>query len=410
MELAMKYLPVGIIIASSLMNPIPVLATTNDAQMVAFFPIESEVCPTGWSEYKPAKGYLIRGTDNTSLIGAQKGDAIHDAQAPLHQHKLDDTLPLRRIGNNIFGGPHQRITTIEVSVNGSTSHSDGAMPYVQYLTCQEDKPAVHEPSLSIFLPKNTVQWFTGGACPTGWALYEPLIGGSGRTALPLPRDAVATAAAAIVDGSNSQNHEHNLFFNMPDKEHNIKLMVNSTDDSYFINIFKKTDFAQAAIPQIERLSAKGIRSDIKAGSPDVLIPYTYLRPCQKTSDTINISELPAGMGTFTKSFACPSGLYNVASAAGRFPVGLPPRNAGDPDPLSGTAFGAAALKSEQRPTHLHTVDIPVALSAWGIDTTTFLPTNRFKGLSPGASKLEGETDTTSMTFPYVQLKFCKVPE
>ena len=33
----MKYLPVGIIIASSLMNPTPVLATTNDAQMAVSY-------------------------------------------------------------------------------------------------------------------------------------------------------------------------------------------------------------------------------------------------------------------------------------------------------------------------------------------------------------------------------------
>lgn len=404
----MKYLPVGIIIASSLIDPNPVLATTNDARMVAFFPIESEVCPTGWSEYTPAKGYLIRGTDNTKLIGVQKGDSIADAQAPLHHHKIDKTLPFQQITVRILSGQHQRVDNSDVRVNGWSSASDGAMPYMQYLTCQEDTPQVDEPSLSIFLPRNSVQWFTGGACPTGWTLYEPLVGGNGRTALPLPRDAVATGVAAIVEGD--QNHEHPLFFNKPDKKHNINLLVNSTNENVATQIFNKMDFAQGPISQIEGRSAKGVRSGQGVRSTDVLTPYTYLRPCHKTSNTINISELPAGMGTFSKSFACPSGLNNVASAAGRYLIGLPLGKAGEPKPLSGTAFGASPLKSEQRPTHLHSVDIPVALNTWDLSTSEFFFPRKFEGLTPGAAKVEGETDTASMTFPYVQLKFCKVPE
>ena len=408
----MKYILPGMLTVLFFINPVIASANASDARMVAFFPVESEVCPTGWSEYKPAKGYLIRGTDNTKLIGTRKGDAIADAKAPLHRHKIQADLPLAREAVGLISGPHGRVDNSKVNVDGWSDTSDGAMPYIQYLICQEDVPKAGEPSKSIFLPRNTVQWFTGGSCPTGWALYEPLIGNKGRTALPLPRDAVATSVAAVVDEDPDWvNHAHKLFFNMPGKENNISLEVNHTDDPYFSNPFHKTDIAKSSLREIERLSNDAVRTDVPAKAFKILMPYVYLRPCHKESNTVNVAELPAGMGVFAKSFSCPTGLYNVASSPGRFLVGLPEQKPGSEKPLSGTAFGAEPLKSEGKPEHLHRVDISVSLNTWDMDTSTFLPhRDHLKGLSKGSSKVEGKTEYASMIFSYVQLKFCKVQE
>ncbi|SIS50667.1 hypothetical protein SAMN05421686_102114 [Thalassolituus maritimus] len=382
-------------------------ATAAPPRMVAFFPVETQVCPSGWSEYKPAKGYLIKGTEDAGLIGVSVGDPVQDTTAPTHRHGIKTVLPLRRISVNLFGGPEQRVTNTSVEVSGLSSDSNGGLSYVQYLMCEESIPQAGEPSLSIFLPRNSVQWFSGRTCPTGWETYKPLVNGGGRTILPLPRDAQASAAGAVVNGNDQ--HTHGLSFNDKENAQKINLTTVKEDKTYFANPFKTTNLASGFVPAFSDTSAQGVRSDIEAKNGNVLVPYTYLRPCVKTSKTVNIAELPPGMGSFTKGYACPTGLNSVTSAAGRFPLGLPPQLAGKPKPLSGTTFGADPLTSESNPQHLHSADIPVTLNNWGADQKPIIGPWRYVGLSPGSSKAVGDTEFNTMTFPYVQLKFCRVP-
>lgn len=374
-------------------------------QMVAFFPVETQVCPQGWREYQPAKGYLIRGTDDNALIGKQLGEPIPDATAPTHQHKVEASYEFNMHNYPTWDGSKKRITSNSSSVAFMSDRSDGGMSYVQYLMCQENTPTTGEPSLSIFLPKNSVQWFSGDQCPTGWQPETALINDGGRTILPLPRDATASAVAAVVSGKTQHGHTINLD---PGHEYFAGMTVTATDDKGGWHPGRSTGLSSPNVRSMSISSTLGERYGSGEQQKNVLIPFTYLRPCVKTGKTVNISELPAGMGTFSKGFACPTGLNSVVSASGRFPLGLPKRQPGKPEPVSGTTFGSAPLASEQLPSHQHHLSSPMIFSTIGLRFEG-LATEPIRGLEPGTSMFEGDSDFSSMVFPYVQLKFCRVP-
>jgi len=374
-------------------------------RMVAFFPVETEVCPQGWSEYQPAKGYLIRGSDDNSRIGQQLGDPIPDATTPIHHHKVEAVYKFNMQSHPTWDGGKKRITSNSSTVLFMSDPSDGGMSYVQYLMCQENTPTANEPSLSIFLPKNSVQWFTGDRCPAGWQVEPNLIADGGRTILPLPRDATASAAGAVVNGKTLHGHNINLD---PGHEYFAGMTVKATDDKGGWHPGITNSISTPNVRSMSVSGTSGERQGSGVQQPQVLIPFTYLRPCVKTGKTVNIAELPAGMGTFTKAFACPTGLNSVVSASGRFPLGLPQRQPGKPVPVSGTTFGSPPLTSEQLPSHQHHLSSQMVFSTISLRFEG-IATEAIRGLEPGTSMFEGDSDFSPMVFPYVQLKFCRVP-
>lgn len=379
------------------------------ASMVAFFPVETKTCPSGWSIYKPAQGFVIRGTDDNAIIGQRLGSAIEDGRGIKHHHDFSSTISFKDAIYLVRTGTDERAHGKAVTVKGVTGEGNISLPFVQYLVCQENKGRDHSP----YLPKFTVQWFSGDSCPADWEVFKPATQGSGHTLLPLPVDAQASDSGAVV-GTNSQlNHSHPISIRSAeyDRESDDVLRVDMKkietrwDLLGFLMAFTNRNFAVGVNDtNDETLTGQRIDSADAKNDP-LLVPFTYLRPCIKKSDSRQIKRLPSGIGAFTTGYDCPSGLTRVSSAPGRYLVGLPQHHSGNPFPESGKVFGGAALQSKQHRVHKHHINLDFKADLETSDSTGIIRPFVIQGFTRGAT-LKGQTGAVDITFPYVQLRFC----
>jgi hypothetical protein len=410
-----------------------ILPNSLSAKMVSFFPVETETCPTGWSIFKPAQGYIIRGTDVNDVLGTQVGSPIEDGEPVRHQHAFYTEISLEYDAYTIRRGADKRAQSGDIDVSGATTEASNDLPFIQYMICEENSGNDH----SVYLPENSVQWFNDESCPTDWEVYKPATEGRGRTLLPLPTDAQASDNGAVVGNTDDLNHPHDINIRAPDFDKSNKNLLRVYMDKVetkwdwlaFLGTFNRRYFAvdvhptdgktELGIRTDRRLQGENRAIDIGVQLPDdnkvmedrpdpekVLVPFIYLRPCIKKSDTRNIKRLPSGIGTFTTGFDCPAGLTRVSSSPGRYLVGLPPHHSQKPFPESGKVFGGKALYSKQHITHYHDVNTSFKANVETVDTAGIIRPKSVQTFSVSDPKLSGQTVAADMTFPYVQLRFC----
>lgn len=407
------------------------LPSSLPAQMVSFFPVETQTCPSGWSVFEPARGYIIRGTDVNHVLGTQVGAPIEDGEPAKHQHGYHAEISLGYAAYAIRKGSDKRARSDDIRVTGTTTEASSDLPFIQYMICQESPENDH----SDYLPENSVQWFNNESCPDGWEVYTPATEGRGYTVLPLPADAQASDNGAVVANTNDLSHSHKIKITAPDKDQSNKHLLRvhmdklvtkwdlfsfdfsrryfavdvlSTEDqtSMAVRTGRKFTTASRAVDAGTGLSDKEPAKVAPTNPENAISPFIYLRPCIKKSDTINIRRLPSGIGTFTTGFDCPTGLTRVSSAPGRYLVGLPPHRSKNPLPESGKVFGGKALKSKQRITHHHGINTPLNVKVETVDTSGIFRTGHVNAFSLNNPQLSGHTLEEDMTFSYVQLRFC----
>ncbi len=226
-------------------------------------------------------------------------------------------------------------------------------------------------------PTDTVSFFTGNACPTGW---EPYTTGQGRTIVPTlgPGAGGGTRGTPLTTGED-RTHTH---FASP------QVTIGSV--SYALVTGSGLNVGMAG-PVIMNGSTNAASSGL---------PYVQLLVCRKTAAPVaGAAPLPSGLLLYTAATSCPTGFSQAAGTQGRFVVGLPSGG------TNGATFGGSPIDGTTATTHTHTVSGNLVTTAEGV-----------AGLSNGAATGYAQNGTYPFSaassdgdvgLPSVHLKQCQ---
>lgn len=187
-------------------------------------------------------------------------------------------------------------------------------------------------------PTDTVSFFTGNACPTGW---EPYAAGAGRTIVPTlgPGAGGATRGTPLTTGED-RTHTH-------------------------------VASPQVTLGSVSYALATGSGLNVGAAGPVIMngstnaassgLPYVQLLVCRKTAAPVaGAAPLPSGLMIYTAATSCPSGFSQAAATKGRFVVGLPSGG------TNGATFGGSPIDASSTTVHTHTVAGNLVTTPYGV--------------------------------------------
>lgn len=378
---------------------IALIPCSASAGMVAFFDKVDGVCPQGWKPATSTKGRLIRGTVDGARVGNVEGSPMQDKSSPQHLHALD--ISLSPVSQNVAAieefWPLGQIRTVAKAgwySSGShpppnTASSDGNMPYIQMLACEEQAGG----KAAADMRSQMVAFFNDRSCPANWEIYGEL---NRRYLVPAPDDTEAGAYNQIV-GNTGDEHNHSV------------QMVEGVAGANQVGI-RLTEAGMGAAEKGLFVNSDGwakSQSPVSAISTysnrDTQIPYIELLPCRKTRGRGDIDNLPEYLLAFMTAEACPRGWQEKSSTHGRYLVGLPEGQ----HAKSGATFGGPGLRSGEVRQHHH-----------GVSYTFNWPARPFAGnmggqysgfAAAGDYDLIGTTQQDNLNLPYVQMRHCFVP-
>lgn len=375
------------------------VAPSAHAGMVAFFDIVEGKCPRGWSEAVYAKGRLIKGTTKGG-VGQVAGEPLADKTPPSHTHayKVSAELASREVVAVEEFWPFDQNTGVAKSgeattASGTSSSSNGDIPLMQFLTCEEDA----ETNTAQHMRGEMVAFFNAASCPAGWEPYHKL---NNRFVVPLPSDAETGDHNVAVDmpAGTGRVHAHGLSVasSADDVTADIKLPLQTIGmEASSTGVFVK-ERTGWAVPEKPTTSGAVSATTTKW-------PYVVLRACRKKEGRGSVAKLPGDMLAFMTAQSCPNGWREKASTRGRFLVGLPAgRHA-----KSGAAFGGNPLNSREVRTHSHHLKADMSFASRPFVGFTG---NANKGFTKaGKYTIEGDTQRSASELPYVQMLHCITP-
>jgi len=187
------------------------------------------------------------------------------------------------------------------------------------------------------LPVDAVMYFTGTACPRGWAPYTD---GVGRVAMPT----VSAALVGVQRGTPLGDAEDRVH------EHTVA-------GSFAVPAVTYAGIAGCCNDGLGAAATLPFRATAQAASAG--LPYVQLLVCRKAAPP-RVALLPAGMMVFFAAGRCPTGFSRPKEPGGHLPVGLP---AGG---LAGARFGATPPGAGEARSHRHDVAPELTTAARGI--------------------------------------------
>lgn len=366
------------------------ISANSVAGMVAFFdvPDARKQCPDGWSEYGPAKGRLIVGTTNGDEVGRAVGEPMADRTAPTHTHGFTAGVTLDYEPVVANGGPNKSLTAagVDHTTRGTTGESDGNMPYMQLLACEQREGFAAEDAL----PREMVAFFAQGTCPANWEPYEPL---NGRFAVPMPPG--GTLEATVGPWNANMTHDHYMYVSDAAADEKIYLPVANASVAlakHWWPFKVNKSYGKRTFPD------RFYRTDDSAD----MVPRVSLLACQRIAGRARSSKLPADIMAFMTAADCPKHWRQKPASMGRFLVGLPTGQYAQ----SGIPFGGNPLRDKEIREHLHSVQTELNLPSHGIAGASGCCSNDYA--AAGTYTMQGQVKATLSTYPYVQLRHCIV--
>jgi hypothetical protein len=368
------------------------LSAPAHAGMVAFFdvPDARKQCPEGWTEFLPAKGRLILGTTDPAQVGRASGTGIEDLTPPKHRHAFTAGVKLNPRPVIALSGPNQTLagSNVEHTVSATTELSDGNVPYMQLLACEQKNGFPAEQAL----PREMVAFFSTPSCPAEWAPYEKL---NGRFAVPLPSDAQsADFNAAVGTAGTAFNHVHKLVVSAAAAAGKLYLPISGGSMALAESLWpfrQNTDYGHRTFADQE--------STTGAGGDDA-VPRVSLMACIRTAGRPRTSELPDDILAFMTAEDCPKHWRQKPASMGRYLVGLP----AGPYAQSGVPFGGTPLRSKEQRGHVHEVRASLVLPSRGIAGVSGCCLNDFAVAT--TYTLQGQSVAAANHLPYVQMRHC----
>ncbi len=368
------------------------LSAPAHAGMVAFFdvPDARKQCPEGWTEFLPAKGRLILGTTDPAQVGRATASTIKDLTPPTHRHAFTAGVKLNPRPVVALGGPNQTLTAsnVEHATSATTEVSDGNVPYMQLLACEQKSGFPAEQAL----PREMVAFFSAPSCPAEWAPYAKL---NGRFAVPLPSDAQsADFNAAVGSPGNVFNHAHKLVVSAAAAAGKLYLPISGGSMAlaeHWWPFAQNTSYGHRTFADQESTSGAG---------GDDAVPRVSLMACIRTAGRPRTSELPDDILAFMTAEDCPKHWRQKPASMGRYLLGLP----AGPYAQSGVPFGGSPLHSKEQRVHAHEVRTTLSLPSYGIAGVSGCCLNDFA--SSASYTLQGQSVAAASNLPYVQMRHC----
>lgn len=372
---------------------------TASAGMVAFFDKPDGICPEGWRPIDNAKGRLIRGTTDPKRVGLSAGTPMHNKTPPTHKHELHiwfNPVSKSVVALEKFGFLQQNTGVAKANSNWYeksghfTSISDGNIPYIQMLACEENQNGMTADNMR----QEMVAFFNNDTCPVNWEVYQKL---NNRYVVPAP-DNTESGLYNQPFGTGDATHNHKISMKeglAGPNQVGIRLNEIGMEASEKGVLIKESDDWAKNQSPVGAISTKSSANNI--------VPYLELLPCRKNRGRGNIDRLSEGLMAFMSALACPTGWREKSSTHGRYLVGLP----ADQHAKNGTAFGGNPLESGEIRTHHHEVR-----------HTFNWPSQPFVGYTGDTNKgfaasgdydLIGATQEASLNLPYVQMRHCIAP-
>lgn len=349
--------------------------------MIAYYTAASEKdgqisCPSGWTAYQAALGYMILATTDSSQFGVTRGTALSgDLAQPMHSHPM--TVKYTIDGHKSWGGSGSSQPYAQ-SGSYSPTGTSGAGPtgygFVQYVICQATASIQHDT-----MPANAVAYFdkaaTSGACPSGWGLLNSASGyfimaGSQNMQIGTP----------IAGASQNQNGTSNTWWNVnyafPTHQHASYLTQTYTPPMKNMTKAAMGGGLKAMDNAIEFYATLG-------SNTGEVVPAIALMTCQKSTGAAAATAGGAAPATpggaandftgipdsisfyFSSTKGCPPGSATELGAAGSFILGIP--NGSNPSLGGYTQGGHVGTPLDDPgssvPWHVNPVSLPIELGS-----------------------------------------------
>lgn len=373
------------------------MAFTAEAGMVSFIDNPHSKCPQGWAEVIDAKGRLILGTTDPALVGKTQGTPMQDQTPPLHQHDFTIGVQLKFEPVVALSGLNYSLTgaNTEYTASGTAAASDGNLPYMQLLVCEQQSGLPAEQAM----PKEMVAFYNDVDCPQQWELYEKL---NRRFAVPLPADAKGGDFNALIDlwPDAGLNHSHAIKVvddTSTDQDESVKISIAAQSV-----VLLKSFWPFTQNKSWGNHTVHDRRYNSSAGN--TIAPYINFLACRKTAGRNRSSQLPAGMLGFVTAEHCPDKWTQKPESMGRFLVGLPQGQFA----YSGVSFGSSPLKTREVRQHSHDLETSINLPGLGIAGANGCCAHGYA--RAGDYSMRGKTVLSAITLPYVQIRHCIIPQ
>ena len=365
------------------------------ASMVAMFDNVNGECPDGWQLTEKAQGRLIKGTIDSNRVGKVSGTPLKAGQAlGRHQHVYKTSVDgvgvrgmVAEIGtffstNKSAAGKNNR-----PSSSGITGESEGNVPYMQLLTCEEKEKTSSK--MANIMPAQMVSFFNSKECPADWSLYKNL---DGRFVVPASADIQSGDFYALV--GNLKQHVHTLDVGFTGGPEKVKFDLGNTKvappaEGVF-NLLKANH---------EWMDANTIPSTSTEFGYAEGLPVIELLPCIKDRGRGRFSQWPDNLLAFMAAENCPHNWQEKSGSHGRYLLGLPNSEYAK----SGATYGNP-LSNKEMPRHTHSYSASFLFEARAF-TGTYAQ-NHAGFVKPDHKTLSGNTVAADYDMPYVQLRHC----
>ncbi len=243
-----------------------------------------------------------------------------------------------------------------------------------------DAPAVPRDAGAVpdSLPTDSVMFFQGTACPSGWA---PYLDGVGR---------------AVAAASNPTLGAYPLGSPMGDRE--VRGHTHNYSGSFTLDGVSYVGVVGGA--NAGTSAAATVRFDAQTSLDPAGLPYVQLLVCRKTGPVLPRSQgLPRGMMIFFVGERCPPGFSPPVVTRGRVLVGLPE---GGQD---GATFGGPPLGAGEPNQHTHPTTTELVTAGHGIALASGCCGSGYA--RNGTYRVMGRTDANWTGMPTVQLRQCQ---
>jgi len=365
--------------------------------MVSFIHNKENKCPEGWKEVEAAKGRLIRGTIVGAEVGKFQGTPMKDKTSPLHNHKFKIGVNLKVEPVVALRGQNRSViaSNKEYSIEGATRPSDGNLPFIQFLVCEQHQGFPVEQAMH----QEMVAFFNDPQCPDQWEPYEKL---NKRFAVPLPSDAKDSDFYATVGPTPNGDISHIHSITVVDGHSNkpmdtVKIIISPQSlalSKRFWPFKENKAYGNHIVPDRSFTSEKG----------NTTVPFIQFLACRKTTGRHRTSKLPVGMLGFITAEYCPDHWEPNKKSMGRYLVGLPSGK----EVKGGETFGSSSLKSKEFRQHRHHLETSIKLPGLGIAGLNGCCARGYA--RAGTYGMRGSTGSSPSGLPYVQLRHCIVTD
>ncbi|WP_343716645.1 hypothetical protein [Inquilinus sp.] len=359
-------------------------------------------CPSGWTAYQAAAGYMILATTDSSQFGKTQGKALSgDLAQPMHSHPGSASGHLD--GHQSYGGKGKSGPYAQSGNNGPYALTSGSSPtgygFIQFVICVATASGVTDT-----MPTGAIAYFdstaTGGSCPPNWGLLNS---DSGYFLIPSPTNG-GIGAQSPGDPQPANNGSTNWNVNEPFPPHTHPSAVFTTFTPPALGM------GQPAAGGSDKAMDNPIQWDAElSNNSDPVVPAIALMVCQKQTGTAQGAGIPSWITFYYSSTTgCPTNTGIVNGASGYFPIGI--QEGGNPLDGQMTQGGTVGtyidLPDPSATSHAHSHSIPSMTVNLGGNTTSY-PGHQTTYAAGGQYQINGgAASDVTIHLPYIPLLLC----